>query len=64
MNFHTVQNTDERLAERDVADVQNGDGGQDAFLQQIGPCLASLHLNDPPEEAEHADDAERKADVD
>ena len=64
VDFHTVQNADERLAEGDVANVQNGDGCQDDLLQQIGPRLSSLDLDGQPDDAEHADDSQGDADVD
>ena len=64
VNLHTVQNADERLAEGNVADVQDGDGRQDDLLHQIGPRLSSLDLDGHPDHAEHADDSQGDADVD
>ena len=64
MNFYTVQNADECLGERYVADVKDGDGRQDDLLHQIGPCFSSLDLDGHPDHAEHADDSQGDADVD
>ena len=64
MDSDAAEDVDERLAQRDVADVEDDEGTQDNLLQQIDPRLLAPGLDREPKDGVDEDGGEGLEDVD
>ena len=64
MDSDAAEDVDERLAQRDVADVEDDEGTQGNLLQQIDPRLLVAGLYREPEDGVDEDGGQGLEDVD
>ena len=59
VDLDAVKDVDERLGGGNVADIEDHEGTEDAFLQQVHPWLAPFDLDQKPENGEEEDACNR-----